>query len=133
MSKTRRILIELLAPPFLAAIITIAGDKASEWYMIIAGFVPLLFFFYIFGIVPSAIYAFAMELWFSARLRERCGLICTSAVSGIFGCAAGFAGAWSGIWLGFLTRPDDLSFARLGLVVGLLVGFYVSHKQISAA
>jgi hypothetical protein len=133
MSKNRRILFELLAPPFLAAIITIAGDKSSEWYMIIAGFFPSLFFFYVFGIIPSAIYTLAMELWFYARLRERCGFICTSAVSGILGCAAGFAGAWSGILLGFLTRPDDYSLAKLGLVVGLLVGFFVSQKQTSAA
>jgi hypothetical protein len=133
MSKYRRIFIEVLAPPFLAAMIAAAGDKSSEWYMIIAGFIPLLFFFYLLGIIPSVIYALGMELWFFAHLRERCGLICTVAVSGLLGFVAGLGGAWSGIWFGFLTRPDDVSLARLGIVVGLLVGFYVADKHTIAA
>jgi hypothetical protein len=133
MSKRRRILVELIAPPFLAAMISAAGDKSSEWYMIIAGFLPLLFFFYLLGTIPSVIYALVMEMWFYAHLRERCGVICTVAVSGLLGCVAGLGGAWSGIWFGFLTRPDDVSLARIGAVVGLLVGFYVADKHTIAA
>jgi hypothetical protein len=128
MSKNRRRVVEVVAPPFVAAMIMVPGDRASEWYMLIAGFFPFMLFAYSFGIIPSVIYALAMELWFHARLHERCGLVCTIGVSGLLGLGAGLAAGWSAIWMGILTSPDDFNFAAIGTVVGLLLGFYVGEK-----
>jgi hypothetical protein len=35
--------------------------------------------------------------------------------------------------LGFITKPDDSSLARIGLFVGLLIGFYVGRRQTPGA
>ena len=89
MSKYQRIYIELLAPPFLAAILFIVGDKSDSWVAILIGFLPLLFFAYLFGIIPSALYTVVMEFWFRCGLHARFGSFCTVVASLLLGVAAG--------------------------------------------
>jgi hypothetical protein len=133
MSKFRRILFELLAPPFLAAILIITTDTSDTFLGMLAGFLPFLFFAYAFGIIPSLIYMLAMEFWFQSGLRARCGFLCTIGLSCLLGVGAGFLSAWLGIWLGFLTQPDNLHLARIGGIVGSLIGFYVGRRQTTVA
>ena len=134
MSKNRRIFFELLAPPFLATIwLLITSSKSETISDAILGFVPLLFFAYMFGIIPAILYTGAMELWFRFGLRVRCGLLCTVGLSAFLGAVAGILSAGIGALLGFLRRPDCIHFSLIGAVIGLLIGFYVGRKQTAAA
>ena len=133
MNKYRRMVIEALAPPFLATLIMAATDRSDTFLMLLAGFLPLLLFAYAFGIIPSVLYALAMECWFHSGLRARCGLLCTVGLSGLLGAGAGWLSALLGMSLGFFTKPDDSSLARIGLFVGLLIGFYVGRRQTPGA
>ena len=133
MSKYRRIFFELLAPPFLTTIwLLIASSKSEPISDAILGFLPLLFFAYMFGIIPALLYTVAMELWFQFGLRARCGLLCTVGLSAFLGAAAGCLSAGIGALLAFLIPSDCINFLLIGAVDGLLVGFYVGRKQTSA-
>jgi hypothetical protein len=135
MSKNRRILFELLAPPFLAAVwVSIFSSHESETLsVIVVGSLGLVIFSYMFGIIPAILYTVAMELWFQFGLRARCGLLCTVGLSAFLGALAGYLSAGIGAWLGFLIPSDCRHFALIGAVIGLSVGFYVGRKQTSAA
>jgi len=141
MSKKKRILFEVLAPPFSAVLLILIfgffGSHESVTFSDVLfgffGFIPLLMFAYAFGIIPAIIYAGVMELWFHFGLRSRLGLLCTVGLSGLLGLGAGFLSGWVGIWLGFLTHPDDYRLAKIGAMVGLLIGYYVEKKQTLAA
>jgi hypothetical protein len=135
MSKKRRILVELLAPAFLATLwlVVTSSHEAQTLSVIIFGSCALLVFSYLFAIVPSAMYAIAMEIWFRSGLGVRLGLLCTSALSCLLGAAGGFLSGAIGRVLGFLTPSDNFHFARAGAVIGLLIGFYVSRKSKSVA
>ena len=139
MSKNRRILVEILAPPFLAAVwLTIfSSHEAEQFTEILAeffiGFPVMVMFAYIFGIIPAIIYAIAMELWFHWSLLGRFGLFCTAGWSGSLGALAGYFSAAIGSGLGFLIPLDCYYFMYRGAAIGLLVGFYVGRKQASVA
>jgi len=134
MSRHARILTELFAPPFLAILVKAILACGKEPLLdILIGFIPMLKFAYVFGIIPAFLYTVAMELWFQLGLRARCGLLCTAGLSGLLGIGAGYLSAWFGIWPGFLTRPEAIHYAKLGAFVGLLIGFFVSRKQTAAA
>ena len=135
MSKIWRILLELLAPPFLAAVwVTIFSSHESETLSdFLIGFPELVIFAYFFGLIPAAIYAVAMELWFHRGLRGRFGLLCTAAWSGFLGAVAGYFSAAIGSGLGFLIPSDCFYYLKVGAFIGLLIGFYVGRKQTSAA
>ena len=134
MSKYRRIFIELLAPPFLVTIwLLITSSKSESISDAILGFLPLLCFAYMFGIIPAILYTVAMEFWFRFGLRARCGLICTAGLSACLGAIAGFLSAGIGVLLGFLIPMDCGHFALIGAVIGLLIGICVSWRQTTAA
>ena len=134
MSKYRRIFIELLAPPFLVTIwLLITSSKSESISDAILGFLPLLCFAYIFGIIPGILYTVAMELWFRFGLSARCGLICTAGLSACLGAVAGFLSAGIGVLIGFLIPTDCWHFALIGVVIGLLIGICVSWRQTAAA
>jgi hypothetical protein len=135
MSKNRRILFELLAPPFLAAVwvIIFSSYESETLSVLVVGSLGLVMFSYMFGIIPAILYTVAMELWFQFGLRARCGLLCTVGLSAFLGAVAGYLSAGIGAWLGFLIPMDCRHFALIGAVIGLLIGFYVGRKQTSAA
>jgi len=125
----RRIVTELFAPPFLAALVEASLAFGKEPLSdILGGFIPTLQFAYVFGIVPAILYTAVMELWFRLGFRARCGLLCTAGLSGLLGVGAGYLSAWFGIWLGFLTRPEAIHYAKLGALIGLLIGFFVAGR-----
>jgi hypothetical protein len=133
MSKNRRILVELLAPPLLAAVALVAASYKQETLAgILLGFVPLVMAAYVLGFIPSLLYTGAMELWFRSGLRVRFGLLCTVLLSACLGAGAGFLSAVLGAGLGF-SEADRLHLLRLGAVVGLLIGFYVGREQTPTA
>ena len=132
MNKHQRILIEALAPSFLATVILAATDRSDTFWMILAGFVPLLGSAYFFGFIPSVVYTLAMEVWFQMGLRARCGLLCTLGFSAILGAGAGFLSALLASPLGF-TSSDCFHFLRMGALIGFLIAFYVGRRQTSGA
>jgi hypothetical protein len=134
MNKKNRMLVEFLAPPFLAVVwLTISSYKSETIMSMVAGFIPLLFFACIFSLIPSLIYVMAMEIWFRSEFHSRLGFVCTACLSGFLGAGAGFSAAAIGSWLGFLVPSDCIHFLRIGAVVGLLVGLYIGRKQTFAA
>ena len=129
MNNSRRILIELLAPPLLAAVALVATSYKQETLAsILLGFVPLVAAAYALGFIPSVLYAGSMELWFRSGLRVRFGLLCTVLLSACLGAGAGFLSAVLGAGLGF-SQADRLYLLQLGAVIGLLIGFYVARQQ----
>ena len=133
MSKHRRILVELLAPPLLAAVALVAVSYKQETLAgILLGFVPLVMAAYVLGFIPSLLYTGAMELWFRSGLRVRFGLLCTVLLSACLGAGAGFLSAVFGAGLGF-SEADRLHLLRLGAVIGLLIGFYVGRVRTPTA
>lgn len=129
MSKPQRIVVEAFAPPLLATLYLFcfppAGWKPEPISTQLLAFLPMLFFAYLFAIIPSCLYAAVMELWFRLRLRTRFGLFCTVALSSFLGAGGGFLACAIGTWLGPLIGEDFREYVRNGVVVGLLVGFYV--------
>jgi hypothetical protein len=134
MSQKQRILIELLTPPFLATLwLVVISWKAETISSVLLGFLPLLLFAYLFGIIPALLYTFAMERWFRSGLRVRFAWLCTAGLSALLGAAAGFLAAAFGAGIGFLIPSDCLHFLRIGAVVGLLIGVYVGRPQTTRA
>lgn len=127
MTRSRRLLIEILIPPLLGAIIVAcSGRTADNAWHIIFGFPAFLMFAYAFGIVPSAIYAAAMEFWFKKGCHYRYGLVSTVVFSALLGLGAGFG-------IQFLIQGVGITyFLFVGLVVGLIVGFYVGRAACSS-
>ena len=134
MSKNQRMIIEAFAPPFLATVcLVIMSFRQESLSDVFLGFLPCLLFAYAFGIFPALLFMVVMELWFYFGFRRRCGLLCTVGLSGILGFGAGLLSALLAICLGLLTQPDSFWLAKIGLIVGLLIGFYVARKETSAA
>jgi hypothetical protein len=134
MSMRERILIELLAPPFLA-VLWLAADalinKSEAIGDVIMGCFPVAFFAYLFSIIPSLIYTLVMEVWFRSGLGTRFGLFCTAALSSLLGTGAGLLACAIGTSLGPLIGEESRNFALMGAGIGLLVGLYVGRKQTS--
>lgn len=130
MEKYQRILIEVLAPPFLGAcILAVRPNAADTLSDRILGFVPFLGAAYAFAILPSLLYMLVMETWFRLGLRARCGLLCTVGLSVLLGCGAGLV-------IEYVVDFGQISYAWLlwvGGLVGLMIGVYVSRQQTSAA
>ena len=129
MNTNKRVFAELLAPPFLATVwLAVASAKSETISSILAGFLPLLFFAYVFSFIPSLVYALVMEIWFQSGMHARFGSLCTIGLSSSLGGGAGFLASVIGAGVGFLSLSDCRHFLLVGTVVGLLVGFYVSKK-----
>ena len=129
-----RIVLHLLAPPFLGAAVGIVA--ASIWQLLNGGRLstilqevhdyPVTFLYaYVFGIVPSAVYAAIMEwaVWRGFEPGRRRAIL----FSGILGLLAGLA-----IILPFLigdakALPIALYLGGIGLVVGLLLEWLIGR------
>jgi hypothetical protein len=130
MKRTERILVELLAPPFLAMIwIAVTTFSLSDGVVIFPTFLFMVVVGYLFSIIPSLIYTSVMEVWFRSGLRARFGLSCTAAFSSLLGTGAGFLACAIGTWLGPLISFDCRNFALIGGTCGLVVGFYVAYSD----
>ena len=135
MSKEKRILLELFAPPLLAVMWMTVEEgfmKSESIFITLVALFPMLMFAYLFSIIPSLIYTLVMETWFRAGLGARLGLFSTAGLSSLLGAGACFLACAIGIWLGPLISFNRGQFALIGAGAGLLIGFYVGRKQASA-
>jgi hypothetical protein len=124
MNRTQRILVEILSPSFLAAaIFTISGcgsDNITDRFVFFPFF---LVFAYLYGIVPSVVYAAVMEFWFKKRFHiHKYGLLSTAAVSATLGLGAAFL-----IQL-VIQGTKISSLLPIGTLVGLMVGLYLARR-----
>jgi hypothetical protein len=138
MTKSHRMLFEVAAPPLLAAFFIDVKSvfSVSSWIdlgMIFGGFIPLIFMLYLIGIIPSLIYMGLMEFWFRMGMHRCCGLFCTVILSAVLGWGAALLSGLILVWMGFLFMPDILAFSWFGILVGLLIGFYVGKRQVRSA
>ena len=116
MVRLHRIATEILAPPALGAIVMTAyvcvrsaAFEELKWlpvYLVCA---------YPVAILPSFIYAVAMEYWFRHGLQLRFGLLGTTLVSAALG---GVCGAVINVLF-----HSPVPFAFGGVVVGTILGF----------
>ncbi len=134
MTKNQRMMVEALAPPFLAtvclSVISLRQESISD---VFPQFLPCLLLIYAFGIFPAFFYMVAMELWFHFGWRTRCGSLGTVGFSGLLGTVAAYLSVASLTHLGFLVGSEGFYFLPIGAFVGLLIGFYVGRKDTSAA
>src|SRR5574339_110564 len=69
MNPRIRIVMEILGPPLLGTVVFSVFNGMWSW----REFSFVLFFAYLFGIVPSCIYAVMMELWIRGGGARKCG------------------------------------------------------------
>lgn len=122
-SKERsfRVCVELTVPsPLAALLIAVTRSSSDDLTTLILGFPILVLASYAFGIWPSVLYAFLMEIWFGKNLHFRLGLLATTVFSGILGAAAGFA-----IQIFPVQDAGFTYFITIGGIVGLIIGFFL--------
>jgi len=124
MNRSKRLLHEIMIPPLLGAVIVAcSGLTPDDALHTIFGFPAFLLFAYGYGIIPSLVYAGAMEVWFRKGFHDKLGLASTMVFSGLLGVIAGF-----GIQL--LVQGVGVTYLLfVGLAVGLMVGFYVGRAS----
>lgn len=104
--------------------------RSSESVVEIAKTFPaLLMVSYVFGIVPSLLYAFMMELWFHNRLNEKWGFALTILVSLLLGFLCGFFVFALSEPFSKGTASDMLRLAVIGTLVGLAIGIYLARPR----
>jgi hypothetical protein len=116
------VVVELVAPPLIASVLLIlAHPKSSGIGDILLGFPALLAAAYGLGVLPCLAYAAAMECWFAAGMRQRCGFLCTVVASCLLGMGAGYV-------VQLLIPGGGLSLWPLAALDGLLVGSYLAYR-----
>jgi len=113
--------VEILAPPPLAVLLILAtGATSDRLSSVLLGFPYILLAAYAYGMLPSILYAVAMEFWFENRLHARCGALATVALSALLGAVAGF------VIQSVLVQELTLTyFLPIGALVGLIIGIYI--------
>lgn len=129
MKRPLRILVELLAPPLLAATIySLVVLVASRDAIIAKAFLLILLFAYVFAGIPSVIFTIVLELSFAKGLAVRSWrTVLLASVLGILsGCAVALMFA-----RGFDNQRGVFTiFPALGLVSGFSVGAVVRRVVI---
>ncbi len=123
MKQTQRVLIEIFMPPLLAAIIIVVGGYTSDSLTdIILGFPAFLGFSYVFGIIPSLLYAFMMEIWFRKKLHEKLGISATVLFSLLLGSLAGLSVFILSKTFTQGSASDMRKFIGIGSLTGIISG-----------
>jgi hypothetical protein len=120
-----RILIEFLAPPLLGTIpffISAGGGTDDTFQHAVSGFCKLAVIAYIVCIIPTTIYAVAMEIWFRKGPCLRYGLIGTICFSTILGLGAGV------LLMGIRPEGDEWFFPKAGAWVGFTIGYFLRNS-----
>src|SRR5436189_5809966 len=91
MTRTRRIAVEILSPPLIAAfLIATDGRSADTVLASVFGFPIMLVYAYVFGIIPSAAYALAIETWITLKGHQKFGAFLTVVISSLLGLLSGY-------------------------------------------
>ena len=119
MKSPTRIAIEVLGPAFLGTAFFFIW-KHDE-FVLTSGFSlqefgGYLVFAYVFGILPSLVYAFIMERWLKRRSVGHRSLVATIALSAFVGLVAGYA----------IHLASEAPVTLLGALVGLVLGVILS-------
>ena len=96
-----------------------ASESVGE---VVKAFPIFLMVSYVFGIVPSLLYAGIMELWFCNKLNEKLGCILTILFSVLLGFLSGFIVFVFSKPFTKGTASDMLHIAGIGALVGLVIG-----------
>lgn len=125
-----RILLEAIAPvPLGAILMMLTTSRASESVgEVVKAFPIFLMVSYVFGIVPSLLYAGIMELWFCNKLNEKLGCILTILFSVLLGFLSGFIVFVFSKPFTKGTASDMLHIAGIGALVGLVIGIYLARR-----
>jgi hypothetical protein len=116
-----RICVALGAPSPLAAFLVIITQSTSDSLTEkLLGFPFFVFTAYAYGILPSMLYSFLMEVWFGMRLHLRFGRLATILFSALLGAGAGFL-----IQTVIIQEIKYGYFIPIGGIVGLIVGFFL--------
>lgn len=127
MTRTHRILVEILVPVPLGAMAIAIMSRHSESLVETAKAIPIfLLVAYGLGIFPSLIYTLIMEIWFHKKLNERFGLAWTVCLSSLSGFIAGLSICALSTKLTQPTTLDYLRFSGIGFVVGIVLGYCVA-------
>ena len=111
-------LIEILAPPLLAALVISVNKPGEDILDILLGFPVFVLAAYMYGVPPSVAYAVLMEFWFGMGLHERCGRICTVGLSSMLGMGAGYL-------IQLIIPGGGMPLFPVGGLIGLLIGTYL--------
>lgn len=127
MTRTRRIAFEILSPPLIATFLMATDGRSPDTLLIkIFGFPVMLFYAYVFGIIPSVVYALVMETWIRLKGHQKFGVFLTVLISSLLGLLSGYA-------VFFLSRPltqgssADLKWLMgIGIQTGVSAGFLIA-------
>jgi hypothetical protein len=129
MKRPLRILVELFAPPLVAATIySLVVFVASRDAIMVKAFLLILLFAYVFAGIPSVIFTIVLEFSFATGLavRSRRTVLLASALGILSGCAVALMFA-----RGFDNQRGAFTvFPALGLVSGFSVGAVVRRFAV---
>ena len=121
MTRRRRILIAVLAPPLLGAISFAVANSITDRSTHPLLWLPTyVMFAYPIAIIPSAFYASLMDTWVARGLHRRFGLVVTALLSASCGTMTGLALSL------LLNWPTRLAFC--GGLVGAGLGLLLVHE-----
>ena len=138
MSRTQRILTEIFFPPLIGTIvIVISGcisgginglnDIISDGIIgFILGIPALLFFAYLFGILPSLLYALIMEILFSYNFHNKLSFLLTVSTSTLLGLLSGYCVFFLSQSFTQGSAPDLRKLIGVGISVGIIMGFVLA-------
>lgn len=122
----RRVAIEILSPPIIATFLIITDGRNPDTILArVIGFPVGLFYGYLFGIIPSALYAAILELWIAIKGHQKCGAVVTILISSLLGLLSGY---FVFLLSHHLTQgsSQDLNYlSGIGLQTGVGAGFLV--------
>lgn len=120
---------EIFAPSPIGAVLILLTSRTPETFTEIVKTLPIfLLISYAFGIVPSLLYAFAIELWFRNKPHRQLNFALTALVSLLLGTLSGFfVFVLSAVFTAGSTS-DLLRFVGIGSMVGLMIGVCLAPR-----
>jgi hypothetical protein len=129
MRRAHWVMFEIFAPAPLGAILILLMGHTPESLTEILRTLPIfLLISYIFGIVPSLLYAFVIEAWFHNKLQWQSSIILTVLVSLLLGALSGLCVFVLSAVFTTGSTFDLLRFIGIGCLVGLIIGVCLAPR-----
>ncbi len=134
MTRGKRVLLHVVLPPAFGTVFVFAGILFLEWRPrdpaeVVKGFFGWLVAGYVFALLPSVLYAGAMELWyrFGPRDSRRSALIVSTGLGFLCGSVWLVGSLFGG---SARVKAGALVFAAAGALTGLSVEALIGRRAV---